>query len=538
MLGLMQETPLSIPALLEFSALNHADTPIVSVNGGVRESYDYHTLHRRSLRLAGALRGAGILPGDRVATLAWNDHRHLEAFFAIPGIGAITHTLNPRLSIEQLVYIVDHARDRLLLADEEFLPLVRDVLARTQSVEMVVVLGRAPTEFMAGRPAVAYETFLDSRTALDQFERFPETTACGLCYTSGTTGDPKGVLYSHRSTVLHALSACSADALAISSSDVVLPAVPMFHANAWGIPFVCALTGAGLVLPGGRLDAASLLRLIREELVTFAAAIPTLWARLLDYADAEGTGFGGLVTAGIGGAPPGRALLERLRIDHQLEVFHGWGMTETSPLGGTGRLRRGDRARPIEEQIEVHVGQGRELFGLERRLVDDQGRVLPRNDRSPGHLQVRGPWVVRQYFGTQQPCLQDGWFDTGDIATLDAHGRLRIVDRAKDMIKSGGEWISSLELESLAARHPDVAEVAAIAVADERWGERPQLIVRLRGGVPGEEAADRVRRELREIMGRSLASWQLPERIEFIAQMPYGATGKIDKTQLRRSAQS
>ncbi|MGI4884645.1 MAG: 3-(methylthio)propionyl-CoA ligase [Janthinobacterium lividum] len=533
MLGLMMHAPLRVAALLEHAAKWHADTEIVSrlPEGGLFR-YTYAAADARARRLAGALGRLGLGPGDRVGTLAWNTHRHFELYFGVAGIGAVCHTINPRLFAEQLVYIINHARDRVIFFDLTFLPLAEKLAPHCPHVEKWVLLtGPAHLPAVSTLPGLhSYEALLGPETADYEWPTFDENTACALCYTSGTTDQPKGVLYSHRSTVLHALAISLPDALGCSALDVVLPVVPMFHVNAWGFPYMAPLNGAKLVLPGPGLDGASLFELFESEGVTFSAGVPTIWLGLLQFMRQSGHRFSTLRRTVVGGSACPPALMEAFENELGVTIRHAWGMTETSPLGTAGVLKANQLQLPLAAQKAELQKQGRVLFGVDMKIVDDAGAALPHDGVAFGDLLVRGPWVVGDYYGDPDPgrLTADGWFRTGDVATIDAAGFMHITDRSKDVIKSGGEWISSIELENLAVAHPAVAEAAVIGVASAKWAERPLLVVVRRPGqhVSAEEL-------LAFFKGKVARFWE-PDAVEFVDQLPHTATGKLLKTQLRQ----
>ncbi|TPG67592.1 3-(methylthio)propionyl-CoA ligase [Hymenobacter nivis] len=533
MLGLMMHAPLRVAALLEHAAKWHADTEIVSrlPEGGLFR-YTYADAHRRSKQLAKALLRLGVAPGDRVGTLAWNTHRHFELYFGVAGIGAVCHTVNPRLFPEQLVYILNHAEDRVLFFDLTFLPLVERLAPICPKVEKWVLLA-GPQHLPANSelPGLcSYEDLLEPERDDYEWPTFDENTACSLCYTSGTTDQPKGVLYSHRSTVLHALAISLPDALGCSALDVVLPVVPMFHVNAWGFPYMAPLNGAKLVLPGPGLDGASLFELFESERVTFSAGVPTIWLGLLQFMRQSGHRFSTLKRTVVGGSACPPALMAAFENELGVTIRHAWGMTETSPLGTASVLKANQLALPPDAQRAELQKQGRVLFGVDMKIVDDAGQALPHDGVAFGDLLVRGPWVVGDYYGDRNPghLTADGWFRTGDVATIDAAGFMHITDRSKDVIKSGGEWISSIELENLAVAHPAVAEAAVIGVASARWAERPLLIVVRR---PGHEVSTE---ELLDFFEGKVARFSVPDAVEFVDQLPHTATGKLLKTQLRQ----
>ncbi|MCC2547172.1 long-chain-fatty-acid--CoA ligase [Hymenobacter sp. BT175] len=533
MLGLMMSQPLRIAGLIEHAAKWHGDTEIVTrlTEGGIHR-YTYADAHRRSQQLAGALTALGVSMGDRVGTLAWNNHRHFELYYGISGMGAVCHTINPRLFPEQLVYIINHAQDRYIFFDLTFLPLVEKLAPACPHV-----LGWVLMSDQAHLPAdtslpllLCYEDLLNEQPAGFNWPVFDENTASSLCYTSGTTDQPKGVLYSHRSTLLHSYAAGLPDCFNCSVRDVILPVVPMFHVNAWGIPYLAPLIGCKLVLPGPGLDAASLFELFEAEGVTFSAGVPTIWFGLLTFMREKQARFSTLGKMIVGGSSCPPALLKAFDVELGVTIRHAWGMTETSPLGTVNTLKSRQLSLSPDEQFAIQTKQGRAIFGVDMKIVDDSGAELPHNGVAFGDLLVRGPFIVADYFRSSSPgeLTQDGWFRTGDVATIDADGFLNITDRSKDVIKSGGEWISSIDLENLAVAHPAVAEAAVIGVPHPKWGERPLLIVVCK---PGQDVSPE---ELLAFFDGKVASWWKPDAVEFVNQLPHTATGKLLKTRLRQ----
>jgi acyl-CoA synthetase (AMP-forming)/AMP-acid ligase II len=534
MRGLMMDRPLLITSLLDYAAEQHGAVEMVSCTAD-DPAYrtTYAGLRDRAKQLANALEGKlGIGPGDRVGTLAWNDHRHFELYYAVGGIGAVCHTINPRLFPEQIAYIVDHAEDRWLFTDPMFLPLVAQLAPRLTRLEGVVVLTDAahmPESAPTG--ALDYETLIGDQSHELTWPELDETTACGLCYTSGTTGHPKGALYHHRSTVLHALSVVLPDAIGLGPRDVVLPVVPMFHVNAWGLPFACPLVGAKLVMPGPRLDGASLYEVFERERVTFSAGVPTIWFGLLAHLRESGRHPTSLQRVVIGGSAVPRSMIEAFENDHGVAVMHGWGMTEMSPVGAVCSLMPDMADWSVEDRFRLQEKQGHAIWGVDFKIVDENGARLPHDGESAGILHVRGPWVASGYFrdeaASEAAFDAEGWFSTGDVATIDPRGYMQITDRAKDMIRSGGEWISSIDLENAAVGHPGLAEAAAIALAHPRWGERPLLIA---VELPGAEVD---KADLLAFLETRVARWWLPDDVVFVAELPHTATGKIHKATLR-----
>jgi fatty-acyl-CoA synthase len=531
MLGLMQDWPLLVHKLIDYAAENHGSRPVVSRNAdGAIERTDYATVRARALKLAKALDRRGIKNGDRIATLAWNGYRHLESWYGIAGIGAVYHTLNPRLFPDQIVWIANHARDKALFFDPCFADLVAEIAPRLKSVEFFVALTdrKGLPKIKLPKKLIAYEDFIAVKGDF-AWKSFDEKTACGLCYTSGTTGNPKGVLYSHRSNVLHAFMANLADAQRLTSSDVILPVVPMFHANAWAIAFTAPMTGAKLVLPGPKLDGPSVHELLEKEGVTIAAAVPTVWLALLQYLDAENLKLTSLKRVLIGGAACPPMMIRRFEQDFGVEVEHAWGMTELSPIGTLGALKPQILARPYEARLAAKTKQGFPSFGVEMKITDARNKTLPRDGQSAGHLKVRGPAVAKAYFrgAGKEAFDKQGWFDTGDIATIDADGYMAITDRAKDVIKSGGEWISSIAIENIALSHPALAETAVVGMPHPKWGERPLLVAVLKPGAQTDKA------QILAYLTGKIAKWWLPDDVVFLPEIPHTATGKILKMQLR-----
>ena len=531
MLGRMQDWPLTVDRILDHAKAWHGDREIVSrsVEGPIVRT-TYAEVHARAKRCSNALKALGIQHGDRVATLAWNTARHLEAWYGIMGIGAVCHTLNPRLFSEQLVYIINHAEDRVIFTDLTFLPILAQIRDQIPTVKHFIVLtdDAHMTDQLPG--ALAYETLIAGQSEDCAWGGFDENTPAGLCYTSGTTGNPKGVLYSHRSNFLHTLVTSGADVLGIGGNESILPVVPMFHANAWGIAFSAPAVGAKLVMPGPKLDGASVHELLESEKVTFSAAVPTVWQMLLAHLRQSGGKLSTLKRVVIGGSAVPEAIVRGFRDEFGVDVTHAWGMTETSPLGTLANPSAKVSEMDDEAQLRFKLKQGRPPLGIDLKLVDDEEKVLPHDGETFGRLKVKGPFVVGQYFKGDGGEILDseGFFDTGDVATIDAYGYMQITDRAKDVIKSGGEWISSIEIENIAAGHPKAELAAVIGVAHPKWDERPLLLVKLRPGESG------TKEEFLKFLDGKIAKWWTPDDVVFVDDIPLGATGKIDKKILRQ----
>ncbi len=529
--GLMQDWSLTLDHLLDHAARWHGAREIVSQLGdGQIGRTSYAQLAVRARQASNALKAMGIEAGDRVATLAWNNHRHLEIWYGAIGIGAVLHTLNPRLFLEQLVYIVNHAGDRVILADPACAPLLETLLPKCPTVERVIFLADRAETPTTSFPAEPYEEWIGVQSATCVWGDFDEKTAAGLCYTSGTTGNPKGVLYSHRSNYLHALMTLQNDALSLSARDVALLVVPMYHANAWGVVYSAPAVGAKLVLPGQRMDGASIHKLIETEGVTYSAAVPTVWQMLLDHLRASGGALTSLKRVTIGGSACPQSLIRAFHNDYGVDVIQGWGMTETSPLATVSAPDARLGGATFEEMVPYKLKQGRLLCNLDMKLADDAGLRLPHDGRTMGRLMVKGPTIVRAYYGDPKGDVLDaeGFFDTGDISTIDEDGWMQLADRAKDVIKSGGEWISSVEIENIAVGHPKAELAAVIGVPDPKWDERPLLLVKLR---PGVEATTQ---EFLQFLEGKIARWWMPDRVTFVDDIPLGPTGKIDKKLIRQ----
>ena len=530
MLGLMQDWPLTVDKIIDHARNWHGQREVVtrSVEGPIVRT-TYAAIHERAKRLSNALKAWGIEPGDRVATLAWNTANHMETWYGIMGMGAVCHTLNPRLFPEQLGWIINHAQDRIVFTDLTFLPLLEAVLPHCPTVERVVVLTDAAHLPQTRIPTVHdYESVLSGQSADCAWGGFDENTACGLCYTSGTTGNPKGVLYSHRSNFLHTFMAMTATVMGATPSEVILPVVPMFHANAWGIAFAGPASGTKLVMPGARMDGAALYELIEGEGVTFSAAVPTVWQGLFAHMKANDLRFSTLKRVLIGGSACPESLIRGFQQDFGVEVTHAWGMTETSPIGTIGHLPPEIKALPYDEQMKWRTKQGVPPLGIELKLKDEAGAEIAHDGETFGRLMVKGPVVSAGYFRSDASILDsEGFFDTGDIATVDPQGFMQITDRAKDVIKSGGEWISSIEIENIAVGHPKVELAAVIGAPHPKWDERPVLIVKLKPG----ETLDKTE-HLDHLRGR-IAKWWMPDDVVQVDDIPLGATGKIDKKLLR-----
>ncbi|CAN7459000.1 3-(methylthio)propionyl-CoA ligase [Variovorax sp. LjRoot84] len=536
MLGLMQDQPLLISSLIEFAERHNGDAEIVSrrVEGDIHRS-TWRQIAARARRVASALDLEQLLFSDRIATLAWNGYRHLELYYGVSGSGRVLHTINPRLHPDQIAWIANHAEDQVLCFDLTFLPLIQAVHAKCTTIRKWIALcdaDKLPAD--SGIPnLVSYEAWIAPHSDTYAWPSFDENSASSMCYTSGTTGNPKAALYSHRSTMLHAYAAALPDVMAISARDSVLPVVPMFHVNAWGIPYSAALVGAKLVFPGPALDGKSVFELIESEKVSFAGGVPTVWQMMLGHMQANGLKFSTLKRTVIGGSACPPAMINAFQQQYGVEVLHAWGMTEMSPLGTLCTLKNKHLTQSPEQQTAIRMKQGRAIFGVDMKIVDGDGKDLPWDGKTSGDLLVKGPWVVKEYFKGEggDPLVPDqqgrGWFPTGDVATIDADGFLQITDRSKDVIKSGGEWISSIDIENIAVAHPAVAMAACIGVAHPKWDERPIVIVVKKPG------AELTRDELLAFYGGKTAKWQVPDDVVFVDAIPVGATGKILKTRLR-----
>ncbi|HEX8662409.1 MAG TPA: long-chain-fatty-acid--CoA ligase [Beijerinckiaceae bacterium] len=528
--GLMQDWPLLIHRIIDHAALQHGGRPVVSrsVEGPIHRT-TYSEVRRRALKVAKRLAQDGVGFGDRVATLAWNTWRHLEAWYGVTGIGAVYHTVNPRLFDDQIVYIVNHAEDRLLFLDLTFVPLMERLQDRLPTIKRFVVLTDAanmPQTQLRG--AVPYEEWLAEADGDFAWASFDENTAAGMCYTSGTTGEPKGVVYSHRSNVLHSMAVLASDMLGLSSRDVAMPVVPLFHANGWSFAFSAPMAGAALVLPGAKLDGPSVYELLTAERATISAAVPTVWFALLQHMEKIGAELPDLNRVVIGGSACPRAVTETFRDRYGVEVMHAWGMTEMSPLGSVCSMKPEYAGLEGDPWLDVKQKVGHAPFTVEMKIMDDEGRELPWDGATFGRLKVRGPAVAKQYFRRDEEILDgQGFFDTGDVATIDPSGYVQIVDRNKDVIKSGGEWISSIELENLAVGHPDVAEAAVIGIHHPKWDERPLLVV-----VP-KQGREPKKDDLLAFMQGRIAKWWMPDDVVMVPEIPHTATGKIQKTALR-----
>ena len=528
MRALMMETPLLVSDLIRHADRHHGDTQIVSrrVEGDLHR-YTYREAHARSRQLANALAKLGLAPGERVASLAWNGYRHFELYYAAAGSGMVMHTINPRLFPEQIAWIVNDAEDAALFVDLTFLPLAQKLGPACPTLKTIVVMtDRAHMPAGTG-DMLCYEDLVAAESDDFDWPTFDENTACGLCYTSGTTGNPKGALYSHRSSVLHAYAICLPDAMGLSARDCALPVVPMFHANAWGLPFAAPMVGAKIVFPGAALDGKSLHALFEGERVSFSAGVPTVWGGLIQYMKENGVRLTTLKRTIIGGAACPPAMIRTLEDDFGIEVNHAWGMTEMSPLGSVCKVQEKHLRLPVEDQRKLREKQGHVVFGVDWKIVDGEGRELAWDGEAFGDLMVRGPWVVDRYYKATQSPLVDGWFPTGDVATIDADGYLKITDRSKDVVKSGGEWISSIALENLAMAHPAVQEAAVIACRHPKWDERPLLIVVRRPKM------ELTREELLAFYEGKVAKWCIPDDVVFVDELPHTATGKLMKTTLR-----
>ena len=531
MLGLMQNHPLLISTLIDHAARHHGDTQVVSrrVEGDIHR-YTWADAQRRSKQVANAVIAMGVQPGERVGTLAWNGYRHLELYFGVSGSERVLHTINPRLLPEQIAWIVNHAEDQIVCFETSFLPIVQGIAAHCKGVRHWVALcdaDKLPAD-TGILNLLSYEAWIGAQPDQYAWPVFDENTASSMCYTSGTTGNPKAALYSHRSTLLHAYASALPDAMGLSASDAVLPVVPMFHVNAWGIPYSAALVGSKLVFPGPALDGKSVYELIESEKVTMAAGVPTVWQMLLHHVESNHLKFSTLKRTVIGGSACPPAMIDKFRNEFGVEVLHAWGMTEMSPLGTVCSLKEKHRGLPEDAKMKLRLKQGRGLFGVDMKIVDSNGDELPWDGKTYGDLYVKGHWILDRYFKMEHSSpLQDGWFPTGDVATIDADGFMQITDRSKDVIKSGGEWISSIDIENVAMAHPAVAMAACIGMPHPKWDERPIVAVALK---PDAQVS---REELLKFYEGKVAKWQIPDDVVFVAAIPMGATGKMLKTKLR-----
>ena len=529
--GQMQDVPLLVNKILDHALVNHGEREIVSrlVEGEIHRE-TYADAHLRARKVSQALKKLGMGEGDVVATLAWNTHRHFEVWYGITGIGAVYHTLNPRLFAEQLVYIINHAEDKLIFTDLTFVPILEAIEDQIKGVKGIVIMTDAahmPDTKL--KNAHCYEDLLDAQNGDFNWVEVDERAPCGMCYTSGTTGNPKGVCYTHRSNVLHTLAGNTADVFGLKSTDSIMPVVPMFHANAWGIAFGAPAAGSKIVNPGPGMDGESVYQLLTEEEVTFTAAVPTVWLMLLQHLEANKLTLPKLENVAIGGSAVPRVMLEKFERDYGVSVKHAWGMTEMSPLGSIAAFKSGMEGMNFDEQMDIKIKQGRAPYLVEMKITDDDGKELPRDGKAFGHLKVRGPFIVAEYIkGDGGRILdEDGFFNTGDVATIDPLGFMQITDRSKDVIKSGGEWISSIEIENIAVGHDKVMEAAVIGIAHPKWDERPLLII------VKQEGTDPSKEEILSYLEGKIAKWWMPDDVAFVDELPHTATGKIQKLTLR-----
>lgn len=531
MLGQMQDSPLLISQVLTYAEHIHPNQRIITktVEGEFHE-YTYKDAAKRSKQLAQALIKLGVKDGDVVGTLAWNTYRHFECWYGISGMGGVLHTVNPRLFPEQLDYIINHADDQFLFLDTTFVPLLEALQDKLPNVKGYVIMtdeSHMPTTNL--KNVYCYDTLLAEQDGNYEWPQLDENQATSICYTSGTTGNPKGVVYSHRSSLLHSWAVTGPDVISLHNQECVLPIVPMFHANSWGLVYACAMSGADVVLPGPHLDGASVCDMINRYGVTFSAAVPTVWTMLLQHLTNSGDTIECLENVMIGGSAVPRAMIQAFEQNYGVEVWHAWGMTELSPLGSVNKPRPGDDKLPYEQQLDIKAKQGRPPFGVQMKIVDDNDHPLPHDGVAFGRLLVKGPWVAKQYYKIDEPAVDsNGWFDTGDVATIDATGNMQITDRSKDVIKSGGEWISSIDLENAAMGHSDILEAAVIGVAHPKWEERPLMVV-----VPKDASAPPSTESIMTLLESKVAKWWLPNGIEFVDEIPHTATGKIHKVGLR-----
>ena len=532
--GLMMDTPLTVSSILQYAEQYHQDGEIVSrnVEGGIHR-YSYKDAAARSRRLANGLKRLGVQKQDRVATLAWNTHRHYEIYFAVSGSGAILHTINPRLFPDQLAYILNHAENEVLFIDLTFIPLLETIAPELRFLKQVVVMtnrdNMPESPLPDAIPFLCYDALVDSESEVYEWPGIDEESAASLCYTSGTTGNPKGVLYSHRSTVLHAWASISRDALDIGNSSNLLPVVPMFHVNAWGVPYSATMVGAKLVLPGAGMDGASLSELVDKEQVDLLLGVPTVWQGLLQYCEQQNITLSSVKNVVIGGSAAPLSMIKAFQEHHEAFVMHAWGMTELSPIGTINSMNRHMKSLSLDDRYQLQTKQGRPVFGIEMKIVGADNQTLPHDGDSFGRLMVKGPWVISRYYNEEKSPLVDGWFDTGDVATIDPQGYMNIVDRAKDVIKSGGEWISSIDLENAAVGHPAIAECAVIGVPHPKWDERPLLLAVTK------EGENISKDEIIDYLSNKVVKWWLPDDVIFVTELPHTATGKLLKMKLRET---
>jgi fatty-acyl-CoA synthase len=529
--GQMMDCPLLISDILSSAAKHHTQCQIISkrIEGDIH-SYNTQDLELRAKKLAQALQQLNLEQGTRIGTLAWNGYRHLEIYYGVSGSGLVCHTINPRLFQEQIAYIIEHAQDQIIFFDISFQGLVEQLRPLCPSVKYWIYLADTSQSANDHLGFISYEDMIAEQSGKYDWPIFDERTASSLCYTSGTTGKPKGALYSHRSTVLHSYATALPDALSLSAMDTILPVVPMFHVNAWGLPYSSLLVGANLVLPGNQLDGESLYQLIETQEVTFSAGVPTVWAGVLQYMKTNRLEFSKFRRVLIGGSACPPNMMATFK-DYGVEVIHAWGMTELSPLGTVARLKSNDAGKSSEDQDKILQKQGRVIFGVDMKIVNQQGQSLPHDGQAFGDLHVRGPWVIQNYFQANQPTLIEDWFPTGDVANIDPEGHMQITDRSKDVIKSGGEWISSIEIENIAAGHPDVLMAACIAIAHPKWDERPLLIIEKSPHVNMSDES--LKQNILEFLNGKIAKWWMPDDVVFIQKIPLTATGKMQKLKLR-----